>query len=239
MTPILPSNEGKDLGKNYLSGKFVGSSNNSQQFKADAPSFKSGSLKVASYRGESSYPNPFFVPLEWYELYYNGSTLKYTMDLFGQQPDTGYPLFIMLHGGGSSDTKDDSYKSVNNRAWYDMAGADSTYYRASVAARVRGKATGAMYIAARGITVDDREAPDAWDLHFPPNSYVLFTKLLRQLIRSDLFKVEDAQRIRKGVTQLIHHMHSRISRSTSSIPSGFILWASTLVTMGFISSQHV
>lgn len=59
------------------------------------------------------------------------------------------PLYITLHGGGESDSKD------NNDQWLEMF----QYYNDAV--------ENGIYIACRVIT-------DTWDLHFQEDSYVLY-----------------------------------------------------------------
>lgn len=84
-------------------------------------------------------------------------TMKYTMNVLGEEPLDGYPVFIALHGGGGSDTPD-----LNDSQWKAM----QTYYKGSVA-------TG-IYIAPRGVR-------DTWDTHFNPESYECYKRLLENL----------------------------------------------------------
>lgn len=106
----------------------------------------------------------------------------------------------MLHGGGSSEASED-HKADNNGFWHSMS--TGTYYRTSVAAKVeadraKGIEVGAMYIAARGLTTPGMG--DTWDLHCMPNSFALYTKLLRQLIRPNPFSTEDLGRLKDAST---------------------------------------
>lgn len=51
------------------------------------------------------------------------ATMKYGFIVKGEPDESGYPLFVALHGGGQSDTPD-----VNDSQWVHM----STYYQISV-----------------------------------------------------------------------------------------------------------
>ncbi len=88
---------------------------------------------------------------------YGDVTMKYTMSIMGEEPLSGYPVYIALHGGGGSDTPD-----LNNSQWNAM----QTYYRGSVESGI--------YIAPRGVR-------DTWDTHFNPESYECYKRLLQNL----------------------------------------------------------
>ncbi len=88
---------------------------------------------------------------------YGDVTMKYTMSIMGEEPLEGYPVYIALHGGGSSDTPD-----LNNSQWSAM----QNYYRGSVESGI--------YIAPRGVR-------DTWDTHFNPESYYCYQRLLQNL----------------------------------------------------------
>lgn len=204
MAPIPPawSNVDKALWSDYIAGKFKALSPTSEQeqFRADEPTYRDGAIRVRDDRNQPV--DGYDQPLKWYELHYGKSNLKFTVDMFGKQSPNGYPVFIMLHGGGGDDTP---RKVDNNKNWFDMATHDSTYYGAAVAAAVNqgkpsgvGKLDGAVYIAARGTTVDDSAVPDTWDLHFRPTSFVLFTKLIRQLTRPQPFQKADFDRMKSS-----------------------------------------
>ncbi len=85
-------------------------------------------------------------------------SMKYAMQIKGEAGEDGYPLFIALHGGGSSDTPD-----INNQQWAHM----STYYVQSV--------KNAIYINPRGVR-------DTWDTHANPESYPLYDRLIENMI---------------------------------------------------------
>ncbi len=85
-------------------------------------------------------------------------SMKYAMQIKGEAGEDGYPLFIALHGGGSSDTPD-----INNQQWAAM----STYYIKSV--------KNAIYINPRGVR-------DTWDTHANPESYPLYDRLIENMI---------------------------------------------------------
>ncbi len=90
-------------------------------------------------------------------IQYNGKALKYHVVIRGEKPDGGYPLYIALHGGGGEPVE------LNNSAWEKM----QTYYLQSV---IQG-----IYVAPRGIT-------DTWDMHFRPESYVFYDRLIENML---------------------------------------------------------
>ena len=95
---------------------------------------------------------------EYYTLTHDGHTMKFTMTVVGQPDDKDrYPLYIALHGGGTSPAED------NDGEWYTMA----NYYLNAV--------QDGIYIACRGIT-------DTWDMHFQEASYPLYDRLIQSMI---------------------------------------------------------
>lgn len=62
--------------------------------------------------------------MTYYELPYNGKSLKFTMQQVRNRPNEGYPLFVALPGGGGVAGHEDYYEISNNKAWSDMASAD-------------------------------------------------------------------------------------------------------------------
>ena len=86
--------------------------------------------------------------------------MRIAIFVVGEKPENGYPLYIALHGGGSSDTPD-----VNDSQWEDMM----EYYRFSLDCGV--------YVAVRGVR-------DTWDTHFNPESYPLYDRLIQYMIIS-------------------------------------------------------
>ena len=95
---------------------------------------------------------------EFYILTHEGKTMKFFMEKKGDPGDNGkYPLFITLHGGGGGPAEG------NNDQWIDMF----SYYKSAV--------DNGIYVACRGIT-------DTWDLHFRPESYPLYDRLIQAMI---------------------------------------------------------
>lgn len=89
---------------------------------------------------------------------YNGKTMKYLMTVSGDPDENGkYPLYITLHGGGNAD------QSENDEQWYDMF----NYYRFGV--------PDGIYVSCRGIE-------DTWNLHFLPESYYFYDRLIENMI---------------------------------------------------------
>lgn len=90
-------------------------------------------------------------------LNYNGKTMKYVSITKGEKPPGGYSLYIALHGGGGEPVE------VNNKGWERMKGL----YVQSIAEGI--------YVVPRGIT-------DTWDMHFRPESYLLYKRLIENMI---------------------------------------------------------
>ena len=89
---------------------------------------------------------------------HQGMAMRFLMDRIGEADDSGrYPLYITLHGGG------EGAPEGNDSEWYMMY----HYYRMAV--------KNGIYIACRGIT-------DTWDLHFQPQSYPLYDRLIQAMI---------------------------------------------------------
>lgn len=89
---------------------------------------------------------------------YGDATMRFTVRNLGGKSTAGVPLYIALHGGGSSDTPD-----LNNEQWRQM----QSYYV--------GNLTEGIYIAVRGVR-------DTWDTHFNPESYPLYDRLIEDCI---------------------------------------------------------
>lgn len=91
-------------------------------------------------------------------LTHEGQSMRGLIEVRGEADENGrYPLYLALHGGGEDE-------SVNNDSeWFGMY----NYYRESV--------ENGIYIACRGIT-------DTWDLHFRPESYPLYDRLIQAMI---------------------------------------------------------
>ena len=86
-----------------------------------------------------------------------GKTMRYSMEIRGERPRDGFPLYIALHGGGGAPAE------VNDAQWQQM----QTYYLDSV--------NNGIYVAPRGIT-------DEWNLHFDDASYALYDRLIENLV---------------------------------------------------------
>ena len=86
------------------------------------------------------------------------ATMRYTVEVIGDMPEDGYPLYIAMHGGGSDDTPD-----FNDEQWDEM----KLYYSEALDCGV--------YVAVRGVR-------DTWDTHFNPESYPLYDRLIRYMI---------------------------------------------------------
>lgn len=87
-------------------------------------------------------------------LAYGEVTMPFRYTVVGDPDETGYPLYIALHGGGAGDTPD-----VNNSQWQEM----QRYYLDSV--------DKGIYLAVRGVR-------DTWDTHFNQESYPLYDRLI-------------------------------------------------------------
>ncbi len=123
---------------------------------------QSAELSIA---GESTKPPYSTFPFEWYELEYNGVILKFSVKVFGERPETGYKLYLGLHGGGTDhpDAKN-NYPGglVNNWSW--------SHFQNWYAKAVRDQG-GAIYIAPRGVN-------EEWDLFETPETHVLIERLI-------------------------------------------------------------
>ena len=78
-------------------------------------------------------------------------------NLKGSPDKNGYPLYLTLHGGGGGPAEE------NDEQWDEMF----SYYKDAV--------ENGIYLAVRGIT-------DTWDLHFRPESYPLYDRLIQAMI---------------------------------------------------------
>ncbi len=93
-----------------------------------------------------------------YAMTFGDVVMRFTVQVFGDTPEDGYPLYIALHGGGYDDTGD-----FNDSQWEDM----QVYYT--------GYLDCGIYVAARGVR-------DTWDTHFNPESYPLYDRLIEYMI---------------------------------------------------------
>ncbi|OAP65168.1 hypothetical protein AYL99_01140 [Fonsecaea erecta] len=123
--------------------------------------------------------------MTYYELpAYNGKTLKFTIEKFGDRPPAGYAAYVALHGGGGDEARQNQDKKLaqwrarsNNDAWHMMAvGLYRRNFKGGDKNNPNVGIEGAIYICPRGI-VDD------WNLHFRPESYYLFDQMITKLLQ--------------------------------------------------------
>ena len=137
---------------------------------------------------------------------HEGHTMQFLMDVIGEPGENGkYPLYITLHGGG------EGAPEGNNDQWFMMY----NYYRDAVQSGI--------YVACRGIT-------DTWDLHFRPESYPLYDRLIKAMIH---MYDADPNRVyllgfsagRDGVYQIAARMPDRFAAAnmSSGHPNGVSL----------------
>jgi hypothetical protein len=65
--------------------------------------------------------------MTWYELEYKDYILKFTLDIFGSQPKSGFAMYVGLHGGGGTTDR------TNNSDWKNW----STYHGPSIQSRAQ------------------------------------------------------------------------------------------------------
>ena len=122
--------------------------------------------------------------------------MKYKAITKGEKPDGGYSLYVALHGGGRVSEKD------NDEAWRQM---QANYVRSIQQG---------IYLAPRGIT-------NTWDMHFQPESYILYDRLIENMI---LFEAVDPDKIYllgysaggDGVYQIASRMADRWAAASMS-----------------------
>lgn len=92
-------------------------------------------------------------------LKFNGKTMNYNMTVVGDRESkkNKLPLYIALHGGGGAP------KRLNDSQWQHM----KRYYLPNVKSGI--------YVAPRGVT-------NTWNLHFVKESYVLYDRLIENMI---------------------------------------------------------
>jgi len=145
--------------------------------------------------------------VEKHAMTFGEATMKYGLIVKGEPDESGYPLFIALHGGGQSDTPD-----LNNSQWAQMA----SYYQDSVE---------------NGVHVNPRGVRDTWDCHFNPESYPLYDRLIENMIA---FYDVDPNRVYltgfsaggDGVYAIVAKMADRFAAANMSAghPNGLPLW---------------
>lgn len=97
----------------------------------------------------------------------DGKTMQYLIEVKGEPDDSGYPLYITLHGGG------DTTKEENDSAWHDMF----YYYKDSV--------DHGIYVACRGME-------DVWNMHSLPDAYAMYDRIIEDMV---LLKNADPNRV--------------------------------------------
>jgi len=130
------------------------------------------------------------------QINFSGSVMRYAVSRKGTKPAEGYPLYIALHGGGGAPPE------LNDGQWEQM----KMYYRDSV--------KNGIYVAVRGIS-------DTWNLHFMPNSYVMYDRLIENMI---VFENVDPNRVYvmgysaggDGVYQIASRMSDRFAAGNMS-----------------------
>ena len=98
--------------------------------------------------------------------------LKYTINVYGQQTLLGFPVYIGLHGGGGGDNQ----PAVNGHDW-------KTHSQKHHGLNVKKELGLGVFIAPRGIV-------DQWDIHFRPQTYWLFQKLLRNFLYKNPYGID-------------------------------------------------
>lgn len=99
--------------------------------------------------------------MAFYVLNHDGKSMRFFMEIIGKPDENGrYPLYIALHGGGGGG---EEAAEINNTYWIDMF----DYYKPDI--------ENGIYVCCRGIT-------DTWDLHFQEDSYILYDRLIEELI---------------------------------------------------------
>jgi predicted esterase len=136
------------------------------------------------------------VEMTWYELEYKDYILKFTLDIFGPQPKSGFAMYVGLHGGGGASDRE------NNSDWYFW----STYHAPSIQSRAQrpnqnddqGNAVqfGAIYMALRFASKRENGKYDGntWDTHFTPPAQVLIEKLIMRMLMKDPLTSNDIAR---------------------------------------------
>lgn len=97
------------------------------------------------------------VPQAVRAISYNGKVMRFMTSSRGKKPADGFPLYISLHGGGGT------LPEFNNAEWFNQLKLWKTTLRLG------------FFVMPRGIT-------DTSDLHFRPESYVLYDRIIENMI---------------------------------------------------------
>ncbi|KAK1759991.1 hypothetical protein QBC47DRAFT_438368 [Echria macrotheca] len=128
-------------------------------------------------------------PEAWFELYFNGRTLKYTVEIVGnheKQPAAGFPLYICLHGGGGGSIES------GNSDWNDVVNPsvalEESFFRGTVAAHHAGPSATepAVLVFPRGISSPGEKGQpdmDLWFLHHVDETFPLYETMIVHLLK--------------------------------------------------------
>jgi len=127
----------------------------------------------------------------------DGKTMQYLIAVKGEPDESGYPLYITLHGGGSSETG-----TENDGQWTMMF----DYYRTQM--------DDGIYIACRGME-------NTWNMHFLPEAYPMYDRIIEDMV---LLKNADPNRVYllgfsaggDGVYQITPRMADRFAAANMS-----------------------
>ena len=97
----------------------------------------------------------------------DGKTMNYYLSVKGEPGETGYPLYITLHGGGEGS------KPTNDAQWNIMY----DYYRRTV--------DNGIYVACRGME-------DVWNMHSLTEAYAMYDRIIEDMV---LLKNADPNRV--------------------------------------------
>ena len=129
------------------------------------------------------------LPEKFYQLKYNGHALMFTVDVYGKEALSdikGCPMWICLHGGGTTNTDKDDYNN-NDDNW-----RDGRSYFASMVKPYAANHGPVIMVCPRGVSTRERETKSngekvlAWDdynLHFRDESYVLIEQMIIRLLQ--------------------------------------------------------
>lgn len=102
-----------------------------------------------------------------YTIARDGKQMRFIMGVKGEPDASGYPLYLTLHGGGTTTPEE------NDTEWYSMY----DYYRSSV--------DHGIYIACRGME-------DVWNMHSLPDAYAMYDRIIEDMV---LLKNADPNRV--------------------------------------------
>ncbi len=131
-----------------------------------------------------------------YTIARDGKQMRFIMGVKGEPDASGYPLYLTLHGGGTTTPEE------NDTEWYSMY----DYYRSSV--------DHGIYIACRGME-------DVWNMHSLPDAYAMYDRIIEDMV---LLKNADPNRVYllgfsaggDGVYQVAPRMADRFAAANMS-----------------------